>query len=91
MVKDAIDAFVQQDLALAQSIESCDDVVDQLFLQVRDDLIHIIRENSGDIEAAVESVNDRQVFRRIGDHAVNISEWVIFSITGDHITNESRG
>ena len=91
MVKDAIDAFVQQDLALAQSIESCDDVVDQLFLQVRDDLIHIIRQNSGDIEAAVDLLMIAKYFERIGDHAVNISEWVIFSITGDHITNESRG
>lgn len=84
MVKEAIDAFVARDEALAKKVIADDDIVDGLFLEARDDLIHIVRENAGDAEAAIDLLMIAKYFERIGDHAVNIAEWVLFSITGTH-------
>ena len=89
MVKSAIDAFVARDLDLARQVTGMDDQVDQLFLNVRDDLVRIVREG-GDIEAAIDLLMIAKYFERIGDHAVNISEWVVYSITGEHKSDESR-
>lgn len=88
MVKDAIDAFVSRDLEAALAVSPCDDVVDRLFSQVRDDLINIVRDGGGDVESAIDLLMIAKYFERIGDHAVNISEWVVFSITGEHQSDE---
>ena len=90
MVTDAIDAFVGRNLSLAQSIPAADDEVDRLFEQVRDDLIAIIRNDSGDAAAAIDMLMVAKYFERIGDHAVNISEWVVYSITGEHKSDEGK-
>ena len=90
MVTDAIDAFVGRNLSLAQSITDADDEVDRLFEQVRDDLIAIIRNDSGDAAAAIDMLMVAKYFERIGDHAVNISEWVVYSITGEHKSDEGK-
>lgn len=89
MVTEAINAFVQRDLALAQSISDKDDEVDQLFEEVRDDLIQIVRHESEDAAAAIDLLMIAKYFERIGDHAVNISEWVVYSITGEHQSDEA--
>ncbi len=89
MVTEAINAFVQRDLALAQSISDKDDEVDQLFEEVRDDLIEIVRHESEDVAAAIDLLMIAKYFERIGDHAVNISEWVVYSITGEHQSDEA--
>lgn len=82
MVTDAINAFVARDLQLAGEVEQRDDEVDALFVTVRDDLIAIVRDGTEDVEAVIDLLMIAKYFERIGDHAVNIAEWVIFSITG---------
>lgn len=84
MVTDSIDAFVKKDLALAKSVIDYDDVVDDLFDTVKFDLIELIRMDSGKGEQAIDLLMIAKYFERIGDHAVNIAEWVVFSITGKH-------
>jgi len=82
MVTESIDAFVKKDLALAQTVIEYDDVVDDLFDTVKKDLIELIRSDSDSGEQAIDLIMVAKYFERIGDHAVNIAEWVVFSITG---------
>ena len=84
MVTDSIDAFVKRDLALANAVIAYDDVVDDLFLKTKKDLIDLI---AGDIkrgEQALDILMIAKYLERIGDHAALIAEWVVFSITGNH-------
>ena len=84
MVTDSIDAFVKKDLELAESVSSQDDVVDNCFVRVKAKLIDMISEIKTDGEYAVDLLMIAKYFERIGDHAVNIAEWVEFSVTGVH-------
>ncbi len=84
MVTDAIDAFVQKDLALAQSVIAYDDVVDDLYVKNKHDLIELVHVDVNNGEQAFDLLQIAKYYERIGDHAVNIAEWVIFSITGKH-------
>lgn len=84
MVTDSIDAFVKKDLELAESVIKYDDVVDRLFDTIKFDLIKLIRDDSANGEQAIDLLMIAKYFERIGDHAVNIAEWVTFSITGEH-------
>lgn len=84
MVTDSVDAFVRKDQELAVAVCVSDDIVDNLFNQVKDDLIRLIRENAEISEQAIDLLMVAKYFERIGDHAVNIAGWVIFSITGQH-------
>jgi phosphate transport system protein len=84
MVTDSIDAFVKKDSNLAQSVIAYDDVVDNLFDVVKKDLIQLIHADVQNGEQAIDLLQIAKYFERIGDHAVNIAEWVIFSITGKH-------
>jgi phosphate transport system protein len=84
MVKDAIDAYVRKDVALAVSVINYDDVVDDLFVTIRNDLTVLIRDNVDNCEQAFDLMMVAKYFERIGDHAVNIAKWVVFSITGMH-------
>ena len=84
MVMNSIEAYVVKDVKLAQSVISHDDVVDDLFDTVKKELIHLIHENAENGEQAADLLMVAKYFERIGDHATNIAEWVIFSITGKH-------
>jgi len=84
MVTDSIDAFVKKDLDLAQSVINSDDVVDNLYIAVKNDLIAFVHENVENGEQAFDLLQIAKYYERIGDHAVNIAEWVIFSVTGKH-------
>jgi phosphate transport system protein len=84
MVTESIDAFVKKDAELAQSVIARDDMVDALFSTVRKDLIALVHENANNGEQAFDLLQIAKYYERIGDHAVNIAEWVIFSITGVH-------
>ena len=84
MVTDSIDAYVKKDAALAESVIEYDDVVDDLFRQIKRDLIELIHEDAENGEQAFDLMQIAKYYERIGDHAANISEWVIFSITGIH-------
>ena len=84
MVTQSIDAFVARDLKLSQSVIDFDDVVDNHFNRVKAELIELIQENKQYGEQFVDLLMIAKYFERIGDHAVNIAEWVVFSITGQH-------
>jgi len=84
MLTDSIDSFVRKDLALAQAVIDYDDVVDDLYVTVKNDLIRLVHEDVKYGEQAFDLLQIAKYYERIGDHAVNIAEWVIFSITGKH-------
>jgi len=84
MVTDSVNAFVLRDLELANSVIAYDDVIDNLFIKVRDELIELIRIDNSKGEQAIDLLMIAKYFERIGDHAVNIAEWVVYSITGIH-------
>ena len=88
MVIDSIDAFVKNDLLLANSVIKYDNIVDSLFDQVKNDQIALIQENSDNSIEAVDWIMVAKYLERIGDHAVNIADWVILSITGSHERTE---
>lgn len=84
MVKDSIDAYLKKDTEAAKKVIADDDTVDALFDTVKNDLILYIRENADQSSAMLDVLMVAKYFERIGDHATNIAEWVIFSITGKH-------
>ena len=84
MLVGSIEAFVDKDLEKANEVIKRDDVVDDLFDKVKKELIQMIHENADKGEQAADLLMVAKYLERIADHAVNISEWVIFSITGEH-------
>lgn len=82
MVTDAISAFVRQDVTLARQVIAYDDVVDGYFDRVKKNLIQRLRDPALEAEYAMDLLMIAKYFERIGDHAVNIAQWVLFSITG---------
>lgn len=82
MVTESIDAFVKEDVVLAEAVVAYDDVVDGYFDKVKQTLIRRFSQTETDGEAAVDLLMIAKYFERIGDHAVNIAQWVLFSITG---------
>ncbi len=84
MVIKSVDAFVNKDLELARAVIKQDDVVDELFANFKHELIIKINENVKNGELATDMLLVAKYFERIGDHATNIAEWVIYSITGEH-------
>ena len=84
MVTESVDAFVKSDLAIAEAAMKHDDTVDDYFLKVKSSLIRMIAEKPEDGEYALDLLMIAKYFERIGDHAVNIAEWVVFSVTGEH-------
>ena len=88
MVTRSIDAFVRRDLEMAQGVIQADDVVDGLFSAVREELTGLIREDPANGSQALDFLMIAKYFERIGDHAVNIAEWVVYAITGVHRTAE---
>ena len=84
MVTQSVDAFVRRDVDLARSIAKQDDLVDEDFSNVKQALIAAIAREPGQGEVALDLLMIAKYFERIGDHAVNLSEWVEFSVTGVH-------
>jgi len=84
MVTESIDAFVKKDLDLARAVIDYDDIVDDLYVTVKKDLIQLVHADVKNGEQAFDLLQIAKYYERIGDHAVNIAEWVIFSITGKH-------
>lgn len=85
MVKKSIDAFVRRDVDLAHEVIKFDDEVDELFDIIKEELIILIKEDAKNGEQAINLLMVSKYFERIGDHAENIAEWIVYSITGDHI------
>ena len=84
MVTDSIDSFVKKDVNLAHTVIEHDNTVDDLFDKVKGELISAIENKAANAEALIDLLMIAKYFERIGDHAENIAEWVIFSITGKH-------
>ena len=84
MVSIAVDAFVNKDLNLANSVIEQDDRVDELFKIIRSELIELNRADGANSEQVLDLMMIAKYIERIGDHAENIAEWVVFSITGEH-------
>ena len=84
MVSGSIDAYVKKDPALARDVMAMDDIIDGLFVVVKDELIEKIRQDASAGSQALDLLMIAKYFERIGDHAQNIAEWVEYSITGQH-------
>ena len=84
MVTESVDAYVKCDTMLAEQVIAEDDTVDGYFTQVKERLIGKIAQDPADGEYALDLLMIAKYFERIADHAVNIAEWVIFSVTGVH-------
>ncbi len=82
MVSESIDAFVKKDDDMAQAVIAYDDVVDNCFDRVKNLLIGRFSQPEADGEQTIDLLMVAKYFERIGDHAVNIAKWVVFSITG---------
>ena len=82
MVTECINAFVDKNALKASALAETDDIVDDLFVFVKNELVNVILENRSHSEQAVDLIMIAKYLERIGDHAVNIAEWAIFSITG---------
>lgn len=87
MVTDSVESFTKKDLNMAQGVIQYDDVVDQLFLSVQEELITLIRADSTAAAQGLDLLMVAKYLERIGDHAVNVAQWVIYSITGEYHTN----
>ena len=88
MVTESVDAYVRRDTELAKLVIAEDDIVDDYFAKVKKELIAQIAENQAGGEQTLDFLMIAKYFERIGDHAVNIAEWVIFSVTGVHKNSE---
>ena len=82
MVTDSMDAYVKKDMEIAKSVVAYDNVVDEYFNDVKKALIEQLKQTESDAEAILDLLMIAKYFERIGDHAVNIANWVQFSITG---------
>ena len=83
MVSESIDAFVKQDGKIARAVIEYDDVVDGCFNSAKAALIELLKTPDINGEAMVDLLMIAKYYERIGDHAVNIAKWVLFSLTGD--------
>ena len=84
MVTDSVESFVKKDLELARAVMKYDDVVDGLFLRVRRELVGLVAADGGGGEVYLDLLMIAKYLERIGDHAVNVAEWVEYSLTGVH-------
>ena len=84
MVTESVDAYVNKDVALAEKVLKEDDIIDEYFMESKKRLIKMVADNPENGEYALDFLMVAKYFERIGDHATNIAEWVIFSVTGVH-------
>ncbi|MCL2748274.1 MAG: phosphate signaling complex protein PhoU [Oscillospiraceae bacterium] len=82
MLSDSVDSFVGSDLDKARRVIEYDDVIDRLFDRVKEELINLILTDSNHGGACLDLLMIAKYFERIGDHAQNIAEWVVYFITG---------
>ncbi len=84
MVMNSVDSYVRKDIGIANSVIGLDDTVDSLFDKAKSELINVIRTENENAEGLLDLLMVAKYFERIGDHAENIAEWVIFAVTGNH-------
>lgn len=88
MVTGSVDAFVKNDLELARNVMASDDEVDRLFERVKEELMDLIYDKKIDAKNSLNLLMAAKYLERIGDHAVNVAEWVEYSITGERNREE---
>lgn len=88
MVSKSIDAFVKKDVSTAEEVIKMDDIADEGFDKIKEELIQAVREDSKKSEEYIDILMIAKYIERIGDHAVNIAEWVEYSVTGTHRKGE---
>lgn len=84
MVTGSVDAFVRKDMKLAEDVIAQDDIVDNYFSEMKYGIINWVANNPADGEFALDLLMIAKYLERIGDHATNLAEWVIYSVTGTH-------
>ena len=84
MVNACIDSFVKLDLDLAQKVIKTDDNMDELFRKLKDKMVQLIKDKPAYADQALYFMMVGKYFEKIGDHAENIAQWVIFSKIGEH-------
>lgn len=90
MVKDSLDSFVREDETQAKAILLMDDEVDSLKRKVFSDLTGYIKANPGNVDAALDLILIARNLERLGDHATNIAEDVIFVSTGKDVRHGGK-
>ncbi len=83
MLKESIEAYINRDLGMAKNVIASDDVVDDLYHKIKSELVWQIQNKTNLGEQIADYLLIVKYFERIGDHATNIAEWVIFAMTGD--------
>ena len=84
MVTDSVEALVKKDEILARKVIGDDDIADELFVRIKEELVSLIQENRTEPQEILDLLMAAKYFERVGDHAVNIAEWVEFIVTGMH-------
>ncbi|MCT4542647.1 MAG: phosphate signaling complex protein PhoU [Vallitalea sp.] len=85
MIKDTIDSCVKKDIELAKKVCDTDDVIDTYFDNIVNELVELMSTNSNVIKQCTDLLFIVKYLERMGDHATNIAEWIIFTVTGEHI------
>ncbi len=85
MLKDAVDAFVERDVGKARQVLKDDDAVDDLYVQVFREMVSRMADKTQDVEIAVQMQSIAKYLERIGDHATNIGQHVVFLVRGEDI------
>ena len=88
MVTESVNAYVKKDVSMAQNIIKYDDEVDRLFDELKEEIMELISTRSESAEKAIDLLMIAKYLERIGDHATNIAEWAVFSVTGIHKSDE---
>lgn len=87
-VTDSVEALVKKDEILARKVIGDDDIADDLFVRIKEELVSLIQENRTEPQEILDLLMAAKYFERVGDHAVNIAEWVEFIVTGMHDDRE---
>ena len=90
MVTDSVDAFVSEDVIRAQAVIDYDDIVDNLFITIKKELIELLQKDTSLASECLDLLMVAKYLERIGDHAVNVAEWVLYFITGDRYGNTTE-
>lgn len=85
MVTESTNSYINKDAELAKETIKKDDIVDNYLLRIKEDVIQIINSESNNAELAIDLMMIAKYLERIGDHAVNVAEWVIYAVNGEHI------
>ncbi len=91
MLRDALDAFVRRDIALAEAVLAADDTLDALKTQIFRELLTYMLQNPATTEPALDLILISRHLERIGDHATNVAEDVIFILSAKDVRHTSPG